>query len=120
MSLTALMLASLVGLWTQLHTFPALVPAILAWSAWAGLILALLVMARVMLPHRLVHLGDSVLGSTSAPCRFGRDEEAQVMARTSMAVREEIEWHRKHLLVAVVLGVGALLEVVVAYVVQKA
>jgi hypothetical protein len=119
MSLTALLLASLVGLWTQLHAFPALVPSILAWSAWIVLVVALLVMARVMLPHRLVRLADSVLGSSSAPCRFGPEEEERVIARTSMAIRGEIEWLRKHLFIAVILGVAALLEVVMAYVVQK-
>ena len=119
MNLTALLLASLVGLWTQLHGFPMTVPAVMAWSAWIVLVVALLVMSRVMLPHRLVNLGDSFLGSTNAPCRFGPEEEAEVLAGTSRAVRDEIEWVRRHILIAVVLAVAALLEVVVAYVVQK-
>lgn len=119
MNLTALLLASLIALWTQLHAFTD-VAAILAWSAWIVLVAALLVMARVMLPHRLVRLGDSIIGSKEFPGRFGLEEEMEILGAASLAVRDEIEWLRKHVLIAVSLGVLALLEVVVAYVVQKA
>jgi hypothetical protein len=120
MNLTAIILASLIALWTQLHAFAAGAPAALAWTAWGIIVAALLVMARVILPHRLVKLSDSVLGWTKVPCRFEPAEEAQLLARASTAFREELMWLRKHMLVATALGVVALLEVVVGYVVQKA
>jgi uncharacterized iron-regulated membrane protein len=120
MNLTALLLASLVALWTQLHAFAAGVPAVLAWLAWSLLVVALLVMARVMLPHRLVKLGDSVFGSKELPCRFGPEEEMEILAGASYAVRDEIEWLRIHILASVALGVLALADAVVAYVIQKA
>jgi hypothetical protein len=119
MNLTALLLASLVAVWTQLHAFSSGAPAVLAWIAWGVLVLALLVMARVMLPHRLAKLGQSVIGSEDFPCRFGPDDEVEVLAGATLAVRDEIDWLRKHIMVAAALGVLALAAVVVAYVVQK-
>lgn len=120
MNLTTLLFAGVVGVWTQLHAFSAGAPAVLAWLAWALLIVALVVMARVMLPHRLARLGDSVILSSELPCQFEPAEEADVLARASLAVRAELEWLRKHLQVSVALGLLALAQVVVAYVIQKA
>jgi hypothetical protein len=120
MNLAAILLASLVALWTQLHAFAAGAPAILAWFAWALLVVGLLVMARVILPHRLVKFGDGVLGCTKLPCRFEPEEEAKVLAQASAALRDELVWLRNHMLISTGLGVVALLDVVVGYVIQKA
>lgn len=119
MNLTALLLASLVALWTQLHAFADGAPAVLAWAAWGLLIAAIVVMARVMLPHRLTKLGDRLILSRDLPCQFEPGEEASVLAQASLAVQDELLWLRRHLLVAVVLALLALAEVVLAYVIQK-
>jgi hypothetical protein len=120
MNLTAILLASLVALWTQLHAFAAGAPATLALIAWGLVVAALLVMARVILPHRLVKLGDGVLGWTKVPCRFAPEEEAEVLAQASSAFRDELMWLRTHMLIATAFAVVALVEVVLAYVIQKA
>jgi hypothetical protein len=120
MNLTAILLASLIALWTQLGTFAAGPPATLAWIGWGLVVGGLLVMARVILPHRLVKLGDGVLGWTKVPCRFEPEEEAELLALASSAFRDELMWLRKHMLVATSLGVLAFVEVVTAYVIEKA
>jgi hypothetical protein len=119
MNLTAILLASLIALWTQLHAFASGAPAGLAWAAWILVVIALLVKARVILPHRLVKLGDGVLGWTKLPCRFEPDEEATVLAQASSAFRDELIWLRRHMLISTALGIVALVEVVIAYVIQK-
>lgn len=115
-------MAGLIALWTQLYTFDRRAAIVLVWAAWAMLIVAIFVLARVVMPSKLEQFWDSLVPPELVLADLkplGLDEEAGIAAEISTAIHDQIETLRRRFRLAVALSGLALVLVSVAYVIEQ-
>jgi hypothetical protein len=114
--------AGLVALWTQLDTFDSGAPRGLAWAAWGVLLLAILALAKVVMPSRLAKFWDSlvppeVVLADAKPLRH--HDEAAIARWLSAELHAQTDRLRRGFRLTVVLSGCALVLAAVAYVIDK-
>lgn len=118
----AAQVAGLIALWTQLYTFESGPPEVLAWIAWAVLLVSITALGALIRPRRVVRFWDRALpddlftpGSLAAPVDAGR-----IIAAVAAIMRDQREQLDRGLRISVPLGVFAAALAAFAYVVDKA
>lgn len=117
----AAQVAGLIALWTQLGTFENGPPEVLAWTAWAILVVSIVGLGVVVTPRRVTRFWTSL--SNSAPAAGSQLDQAgelELIGELSDALREQRESIHRLLRVSIALAVTALVVAGLAYAAEKA
>lgn len=117
----AAQVAGLIALWTQLGNFENGLPEVLAWTAWAILLVSIVGLGVVITPRR-VNRFWTVL-SNSAPTSDSQLNEAaelELIGRLADLLREQRARIHGLLQLSILLGVVALVLTGLAFIAEKA
>ncbi|MCA1677707.1 MAG: hypothetical protein LC777_01555 [Actinobacteria bacterium] len=114
--------AGLIALWSALWTFDDGVPRVLAWAAWAMLLVGITWLGRLITPRRLAAFWerlriDDLLERTEP---LDAMSEAQILRDLSDALSGQIERLRRGVHVSVIFGLSSLTIAALAYVIDQA
>ena len=117
----AAQVAGLIALWTQLGNFENGPPEVLAWTAWAILVASILALGVVVTPRRVTRFWNRLATSSLLVTKTALDEddELEMIADLSDALRAQRESLHRMLRVSIALGLVALGVAGFAYVVEK-
>jgi hypothetical protein len=114
--------AALIGLWTQLDAFDRGLARALAWTAWGMLLVAILTLARLIMPSRLAGFWDSLVPPEvvlAHPKPLRLEEEAAIAARLSAELHVQTDRLRRGFRLTVGFSGCALVLTALAYVIEK-
>jgi hypothetical protein len=117
----AAQVAGLIALWTQLGQFENGPPEVLAWSAWAVLLVSIVGLGVVVTPRRVNRFWTAL--SNSAPTSQSQLDEAgelELIGNLADLLREQRTKIHGLLQLSIVLGIAALVLAGLAYVAEKA
>ena len=119
--IVAAQVAGLIALWTQLGEFENGPPEVLAWTAWAVLLVSIVGLGVVITPRRVNRFWTAL--SNSAPMSGPEVDEAaelELIGRLADHLREQRKRINGLLQLSIVLGVSALVVAGLAFIVEKA
>jgi hypothetical protein len=117
----AAQVAGLIALWTQLGEFEDGPPEVLAWAAWAVLVVSIVGLGVVVTPRRVSRFWTAL--SDSAPTVESQLDEAgelELIGRLAGHLREQRARIHGLLQLSIALGLAALVVAGLAYVAEKA
>jgi hypothetical protein len=116
------LVAGVVALWTQLGSFDTGAAEIVAWLAWALLIVALLSLGILVMPKRLAHFWDGLVPPEivlARPRPLRRHDEAAIASRLSAELHAQTDRLRRGFRLTVALSSCGLVLAALAYVIEK-
>ena len=116
------LVAGVVALWTQLGSFDAGAAEILAWIAWALLIVALLNLGWLVMPKRLAQFWDGLVPPEvvlANPRPLRREQEAAIASTLSAELHAQTDRLRRGFRLTVALSSFGLAVAALAYMVEK-
>ena len=117
----AAQVAGLIALWTQLGQFENGPPEVLAWAAWAILLVSIVGLGVVITPRRVSRFWTAL--SNSAPTSESQLDEAgelELIGNLADLLREQRTRIHGLLRLSIALGMSALVVAGLAYVAEKA
>jgi hypothetical protein len=119
--IVAAQIAALIALWSQLHTFDEPAPKVLAWAAWAGLVISIARLGPLVTPRRIARFWDSL--PLEVPIEGGIDiderTERALVAELAGVTEQQSARLRSGLRVSIAFGIIALGLVALGYVLEK-
>src|SRR5262245_8607825 len=115
-------IAGLVALWTQLYAFDPGVPKAMAWAAWGTLLLALLLLAKLVVPSRRARFWDTLVPPEvvlSDPRALSPEAAATIANEVSRSLHVQIDRLRRGFRTTAALSTLALTLTAVAYIIDK-
>ncbi len=117
----AAQVAGLIALWTQLGEFEDGPPEVLAWAAWAVLVVSIVGLGVVITPRRVNRFWTTLSDSApSSGSQIDETTELQLIARLADHLREQRTRIQGLLQLSIVFGVAALVVAGLAFIVEKA
>jgi hypothetical protein len=115
-------IAGLIALWTQLHAFDVPAARLLAWAAWATLLVAILVLAVLVMPSRLTRFWNELVPPELVLTELRPlvpEEEARIALQLSTALHAQIDRLRRGFRLTISLSATALLLTALAYLIEQ-
>jgi hypothetical protein len=117
----AAQVAGLIALWTQLGNFENGPPEVLAWAAWAILLVSIVGLGVIVTPRRVSRFWTVLSESSPAPgSQLDEEGELELIGHLADLLREQRTRIHGLLQLSIVLGVSALVVAGLAYVAEKA
>jgi hypothetical protein len=119
--IVAAQIASLIALWSQLHTFHEPVPKVLAWAAWAILVISIALLGPLVTPRRIARFWDSLRLESPGEDGVDLDETTEwaLVAEIAAVTEKQSTRLRRGLQSSIAFGIGALALVALGYVLEK-
>jgi hypothetical protein len=117
----AAQVAGLIALWTQLGEFENGPPEVMAWTAWAILLVSITALGLVVTPRRVTRFWSRLATSSLLVTKAALDEddELEMIDDLCDALRAQRESLHRMLRASITLGLVALSVAGLAYVVEK-
>jgi hypothetical protein len=117
----AAQVAGLIALWTQLGQFENGPPEVLAWAAWAILLVSIVGLGVVITPRRVSRFWTALSNSAPTPgSQLDEAGELELIGNLADLLREQRTRIHGLLQLSIALGISALVVVGFAYVAEKA
>jgi hypothetical protein len=115
----AAQVAGLIALWTQLYTFEGGPPEVIAWTAWALIVVSLSMLGPLVTPRRLARFWASLpIGNLLAYDQPAKEQE--LIDELCDTMQGQIHRLRRGMTLSIAIGLAALTLAALAYVIDKA